>query len=155
MKMINSISFKTKIGWVNAVEENKEIISISFGRTKSKGSSTILRLLKKNVINYFLGKKIKNLFVLKMYGSDLQIKIWKILKSIPYGKTISYGDLAKKVNSSPRYIGRVCGENKHLMLVPCHRVIRSNGKLGGFSGLGGVKLKKYLLDLENMHILDN
>ena len=83
-----------------------------------------------------------------MQGTKLQIKIWKELQKITYGKTKSYGDIAKIVNTSPRYVGNVCAQNKHLLIIPCHRVIRSNGHLGGFSGLGGLKLKKRLLQME-------
>ena len=78
----------------------------------------------------------------------LQKKIWKELKKIPYGKTKSYGEIAKIVKTSPRYVGNVCGQNKHLLLIPCHRVIRTDGTLGGFSGTGGLTLKKRLLKLE-------
>ena len=83
-----------------------------------------------------------------MEGTKLQIKIWKELQKIPYGQTKSYGEIAKIVKTSPRYVGNVCGQNNHLLLVPCHRVVRSDGNLGGFSGLGGLTLKKHLLDLE-------
>ena len=64
------------------------------------------------------------------------------------GSTKSYGDIAKKHNISPRYVGKICGQNKLLLLVPCHRVIRSDGDLGGFSSSGGSNLKKKLLDFE-------
>ena len=84
-----------------------------------------------------------------MKGSKLQKNIWKELKKIPYGKTRSYGEIAKKLNTSPRYVGKVCSQNQHLLAVPCHRVIRTNGHLGGFSGLGGINLKRRLLNLEN------
>ena len=84
-----------------------------------------------------------------MEGSNLQIKIWKELIKIPYGKTKSYGEIAKIVKTSPRYVGNVCGQNKHLLVVPCHRVIRTDGGLGGFSGSGGLSLKKRLLNMEN------
>ena len=67
---------------------------------------------------------------------------------IKYGKVSTYGEIAKKVGTSPRYVGNVCGQNKLLLIIPCHRVIRSDGKLGGFSGRGGIKLKKRLLNLE-------
>ena len=75
-------------------------------------------------------------------------KIWKELSKIKYGKVSTYGEIAKKVGTSPRYVGKVCGQNKLLLIIPCHRVIRSDGKLGGFSGRGGIKLKKRLLNLE-------
>ena len=57
--------------------------------------------------------------------------------------------IAKNIKTSPRYVGNVCGQNKHLLIVPCHRVVRSDGSLGGFSGLGGISLKKKLLKLEH------
>ena len=84
-----------------------------------------------------------------MEGSSLQIRIWKELIIIPYGKTKSYGEIAKIVKTSPRYVGNVCGQNKHLIIVPCHRVIRTDGSLGGFSSRGGLSLKKRLLNMEN------
>ena len=71
------------------------------------------------------------------------------MKKIKKGKTRSYKEIAKKIGTSPRYIGRVCGENQHVIIVPCHRVLRSNGEMGGFSGKGGVFLKKKLLKFEN------
>ena len=78
----------------------------------------------------------------------MQKKIWNELKKIPKGKTKSYGNIAKKLKISPRYVGRVCGENKHVLIIPCHRVIRSDGSLGGFSAAKGVKLKQRLLEFE-------
>ena len=85
---------------------------------------------------------------LHIKGSVLQKKIWKELRNIKYGKTKTYGDIAKILRTSPRYVGNVCGQNNHLLVVPCHRVVRSDGTLGGFSGLGGIKLKQKLLKLE-------
>ena len=83
-------------------------------------------------------------------GSKLQINIWKELIKIPYGKTKSYGEIAKIVKTSPRYVGNVCGQNKHLLIVPCHRVYKNtDGSLGGFSSRGGLSLKKRLLSMEN------
>ena len=147
--MINKLSFKTSFGWISAEENNNKIISISFGRKKETVSSKELKKLKKILNNYFLGKTKKLQSNIQMKGTKLQIKIWKELQKIPYGQTKSYGDIAKKIKTSPRYVGNVCGQNKHLLLVPCHRVVRSDGQLGGFSGLGGLKLKQRLLNLEN------
>ena len=83
-----------------------------------------------------------------MQGNKKQVKIWNELKKIKFGKTKSYGEIAKKFNFSPRYVGKVCGQNKHLIVVPCHRVIRNDGTLGGFSSIGGLILKQQLLELE-------
>ncbi len=146
--MANVISFKSRLGWISAVEKNNQIISVSFGKSKSKGSSIELKKLRKILGNYFSRKTKKITSNILMEGTKLQIRIWKELQKIPYGQTKSYGDIAKIVKTSPRYVGNVCGQNNHLLLVPCHRVVRSDGNLGGFSGLGGLTLKKRLLDLE-------
>ena len=147
--MKNTISFKSKFGWISASEKNNIILSVSFAKSNNRGKSILLNKLKKNLINYFF-KKIKKINSnILLEGSKLQIKIWKELIKIPYGKTKSYGEIAKIVKTSPRYVGNVCGQNKHLLIVPCHRVIRTDGNLGGFSSRGGLSLKKRLLNMEN------
>ena len=70
------------------------------------------------------------------------------MKRIKIGKTKSYGEIAKKYKLSPRHVGKICGQNKLLLIIPCHRVIRSDGTLGGFSSVGGIKLKRKLLEFE-------
>ena len=146
--MKNTISFKSKFGWISASEKNNKILSVSFAKSNNKGKSVLLNKLKKNLINYFFKKTKKINSNILLEGSKLQIKIWKELIKIPYGKTKSYGEIAKIVKTSPRYVGNVCGQNKHLLIVPCHRVIRTDGSLGGFSSSGGLSLKKRLLDME-------
>ena len=148
--MKNTISFKSKFGWVSASEKNNKILSVSFVKSNNKGQSVLLKKLKKNLINYFFKKTKKINSNILLEGSKLQIKIWKELIKIPYGKTKSYGEIAKIVKTSPRYVGNVCGQNKHLLIVPCHRVIRTDGSLGGFSSRGGLSLKKRLLSMENV-----
>ena len=78
----------------------------------------------------------------------MEKKVWNELKKIKKGKIKSYGEIAKKLKISPRYVGRVCGKNKHILVIPCHRVIRSDGSIGGFSSSGGINLKKKLLEFE-------
>ena len=147
--MKNTISFKSKFGWISASEKNNKILSVSFVKSNNRGKSILLNKLKKNLINYFFKKTKKINPNILLEGSKLQIKIWKELIKIPYGKTKSYGEIAKIVKTSPRYVGNVCGQNKHLLIVPCHRVIRTDGSLGGFSSRGGLSLKKRLLSMEN------
>ena len=147
--MKNTISFKSKFGWISASEKNNKILSVSFAKSNNKGKSILLNKLKKNLINYFFKKTKKINPNILLEGSKLQIKIWKELIKIPYGKTKSYGEIAKIVKTSPRYVGNVCGQNKHILIVPCHRVIRTDGSLGGFSSSGGLSLKKRLLNMEN------
>ena len=146
--MKNTISFKSKYGWITADEADGNIISIQFGKKKNVNATKLLLKLKKNIIEYLNGINIKWDLPIKLTGSPIQKKIWQELKKIPYGKTKSYGEIAKKINTSPRYIGNICSKNSHLLAIPCHRVIRSDGSLGGFSGKGGVKLKDKLLKME-------
>ena len=142
---METTSFKTKLGWISVKKKRNRIFSLSFGKSNKKTDFTNI----KNQINSYASGKLKN-FNIDYYfeGTPLQKKIWKELSKIKYGKVSTYGEIAKKVGTSPRYVGNVCGQNKLLLIIPCHRIIRSNGKLGGFSGRGGIKLKKRLLNLE-------
>ena len=147
--MLKNLSFKTIFGWITITENNQKLVKVNFGKKLNSNKSKFLTKVRNQILDYFLGNLI--LFNIDIYieGSNLQKKIWNEIKKIPYGKTKSYGEIAKKLNTSPRYVGNVCGQNKHLLVIPCHRVICSNGLLGGFSGLGGIKFKKKLLKMEN------
>ena len=86
----------------------------------------------------------------KLNGTKFQISVWKEIKKIPRGQTKTYKDIAvalKKPKSS-RAVANACGKNPLLIEIPCHRVIRSDGKLGGYSGKGGIKQKRKLLKEE-------
>tara|TARA_Y100000590_G_scaffold385821_1_gene458171 strand:- start:50 stop:493 length:444 start_codon:yes stop_codon:yes gene_type:complete len=146
--MIKKISIKTKVGWISVFEEKGKIFQIRFGKTKTQFKSRLLISFKEKLNNFFKKKKPLTEIPHIMRGNKKQIKIWNELKKIKFGKTKSYGEIGKKFNFSPRYVGKVCGQNKLLLLVPCHRVIKSDGSLGGFSSIGGINLKKKLLYLE-------
>ena len=145
---MNTLSFNSSIGWITISEKNSLITSVKFGKKKNKGKNAVLIKLKKQIIEFTKGKRKKFSVKLNIEGSALQKKIWKQLSKISYGTTKTYRDIAKALRTSPRYVGNVCGQNNHLLLIPCHRVVSSDGTLGGFSGLGGIKLKKKLLQLE-------
>ena len=83
-------------------------------------------------------------------GSKFQLKVWKYLKKIPKGKVKSYKQVAIAINhpKSARAVANACGKNPYSPRIPCHRVIRSNGKLGGFSAPGGSIVKRKLLKKE-------
>ena len=86
----------------------------------------------------------------KLKGTNFQISVWKEIKKIPKGQTKTYKDIAvalKKPKSS-RAVANACGKNPLLIEIPCHRVIRSDGKLGGYSGKGGINQKRKLLKEE-------
>ena len=142
------IAIKTKIGWVTAFEENNKIFKIKFGKYTKQTNTKVLKSFKKNLLKYFQNKTnyIKANYVL--VGNNTQKKIWNEMKKIKNGHTKSYGQLAKKFSLSPRHVGKICGQNKLPLIIPCHRVIRSDGSLGGFSSVGGIKLKRKILQFE-------
>ena len=146
--MINQISTKTRFGWISIFESQGKIFKIKFGNLRIQSKSKVLKKFNKKLLKFF-NKKISNVNAPhRMTGSPTQIKVWNELKKIKFGKTTTYGKIAKKYKLSPRHVGKICGQNNLLLMVPCHRVIKSNGSLGGFTSAGGIKLKKKLLDFE-------
>ena len=146
--MINQISTKTRLGWVSAFENQGKIFKIKFGRLKKQTKSKTLEIFTKKLLKFF-NKKIANIEVPhEMIGNQMQKKIWNELKKIKVGNTTTYGKIAKKYKLSPRHVGKICAQNKLVLLVPCHRVIKTDGGLGGFTSPGGIKLKKKILGLE-------
>ena len=146
--MIKKISIKTKLGWITAFEENNRIFRIKFGKIKKQTKSELLKNFKGNLSKFFNKQSIYIQAKYKLEGNQIQKKIWRELKNIKFGQTKSYGEIAKKYNISPRHVGKICGQNRLMLLIPCHRVIKSNGSVGGFSSSGGINLKKKLLKFE-------
>ena len=145
---MNSLSIKTKFGWISALEQRNKIVKVKFGKHKNKSISKNLKKFRNNLIN-FLNRKnttFKSDFFIE--GNAIQKKVWKELTRIKLGKTKSYGEIAKKFKLSPRHVGKICGQNKIAIAIPCHRVVRSDGSMGGFSSRGGIILKKKILDFE-------
>ena len=97
---------------------------------------------------YFAGERFKFQFPLTPTGTAFQLKVWEALQRIPYGQTISYGELASRVGNpkASRAVGAAVGSNPVPIVVPCHRVIGKSGSLTGFGG--GLSAKKMLLELE-------
>ena len=89
-----------------------------------------------------------------MKGTPFQIKVWKYLRTIPKGKVITYKQLAIaiKMPKASRAVANACAKNPYAPKIPCHRVIRSDGGLGGYSGPGGIKQKIRLLRSEKVKI---
>ena len=88
---------------------------------------------------------------MKLEGTDFQIAVWKELLKIPAGSTKTYKEIAIAISrpKSFRAVANACAQNPYAPEVPCHRVIRSDGSLGGYSADGGVKRKRELLDMES------
>ena len=87
---------------------------------------------------------------MKLKGTDFQIMVWNEIKKIPKGKVRTYKEIALAISrpKSSRAVANACGKNPFPLKIPCHRVIGSNGYIGGYSGKGGIKKKIYLLKLE-------
>ena len=100
-------------------------------------------------INQYLARRRRSLsFPTKQMGTKFQNRVWNYLRRVPYGRTTSYGQIAKNLKTSPRAVGGALGRNNLMMSVPCHRVVSKDGKLTGFTSVGGIKTKKRLLNVE-------
>ena len=108
--------------------------------------------------DYFAGKRMENAttgkkkgcrIAVRPKGTPFQQRVWQALLTIPYGKTISYGEIAKMVDCrSAQAVGQAVGRNPIALIIPCHRVIAANGQLGGYAY--GTEIKKRLLELEEI-----
>lgn len=109
--------------------------------------------LEKELMEYFEQKRKIFTLPLNPKGTPFQLGVWETLKTIPYGETLSYASEAEKFGNSKavRAVANANGKNPISILIPCHRVISSSGKIGGYSG--GVEKKEFLLALEQGHIL--
>ena len=91
---------------------------------------------------------------MNLKGTEFQIKVWEYLKTIPKGEVKTYKQVAIAINNpkAARAVANACAKNPHAPKIPCHRVIRTDGDLGGYSGKGGLKTKKLLLKREGFHL---
>lgn len=105
--------------------------------------------MRKTKLKYHFMKNLK-LKIEQTKATPFQKKVWKALLEIPRGKVKTYSWIAKKIGhpKAVRAVGSAVGKNPFAPEVPCHRVIRSDGKLGGYSGIGGIKTKRDLLKKE-------
>lgn len=131
------------IYWPNQKPDNSKFPDLE------KKNSKVLRLAAKQLGDYFKGKRIEFDLPLRPVGTDFQEQVWKALTKIGYGDTVSYANIANKIKNpkAVRAVGAAIGRNPISIIIPCHRVIGSNGKLAGFAG--GLSTKEFLLNLEN------
>ena len=115
----------------------------------TNADSTILNECIRQLEEYFSGQRTIFDLPVSQHGTEFQQRVWDVLKTIPYGKTVNYAEVAKRINApkSARAVGVACGKNKVWIIVPCHRVIGADGSLTGYAG--GLECKKWLLDHEN------
>ena len=145
---------RTEIGLLEIVGTEEGIEEISFVESKGKESRKLpptLRECKKQLNEYFNGKREQFTVKLKLEGSDFQSDVWNYVASIPFGKTVSYLEVAEWLGdrASVRAVGTANGQNKIPVIIPCHRVIGSDGSLTGYAG--GVWRKDWLLKHEKKY----
>lgn len=119
-----------------------------------KEENKILQQARKEVEDYFAGKNIQFSGPFHMEGTSFQQAVWKEMLAIPYGQTRSYGEVAKRLGrpAASRAVGGACRANPIAVLIPCHRIVGSNGSLTGYAGPTNTALKKTLLEIESKHI---
>jgi methylated-DNA-[protein]-cysteine S-methyltransferase len=147
---LESARIKSPVGIIEISGSEKGIRSILFLDNETEPSSvpSCLNECVNQLHAYFEGKRIYFDLKLDPKGTEFQLKVWDKLQQIPFGKTISYLELARMTGSetNTRAVGNANGKNKINIVVPCHRVIGSNGKLTGYGG--GLWRKEILLKLE-------
>jgi|CXWL01.1.fsa_nt_gi methylated-DNA-[protein]-cysteine S-methyltransferase len=149
--------FKSKIGPLYLVASQKSLQGVFFDKqpTKlikkldpSKPEQKILGQAARQLEEYFSGQRKKFDFTFDLSGTAFQRQVWGELSKIPYGKTVSYRDIAQRIRNpkAVRAVGSANGKNPVCIMIPCHRVIAADGSIGGYSG--GLDIKRKLLKLE-------
>ena len=144
-------SYKSPIGMLYILEEDKKIVAINYNKKEKNTIEKETELLKRTIQEleeYFEGKRKKFDVPLNPKGTEFMKKVWDELLKIPYGKTTTYGEIAKNIGNpkASRAVGLANHNNPIPIIIPCHRVIGKNKKLIGYA-LPLVK-KEYLLNLE-------
>jgi len=136
------------IGLYMAIHKGGDPIKIGW---QENPDHPVLKAAQAQLDEYFRGERHEFDLPLAAQGTEFQQQVWQSLTQIPYGTTMSYGDLARKLGNpdATRAVGLANGKNPISIIVPCHRVIGADGSLTGFGG--GVGRKRFLLDLEATH----
>lgn len=150
---------KTPVGHLTIVVNDQFLVAILWENEKANRvrltpmvenkKNPLIVETEKQLMEYFEQKRKIFDLPIQMFGTSFQQEVWQFLRQIPYGSTSSYKDIAVQMKNplAVRAVGSANGRNPISIIVPCHRVIASNGSLGGFAG--GLHHKKILLDLEN------
>lgn len=132
--------------------ENTTGLSLeTLGKFREDKGHKILRTAEIQLSEYFKGTRRRFDIALVYPGTPFQRRVWELLLDIPYGETVSYGEIASRIGDSrkARPVGGAVGTNPIGIMIPCHRVIGKNGALTGFGG--GLEVKSFLLNLERGH----
>jgi methylated-DNA-[protein]-cysteine S-methyltransferase len=142
--------YKSKIGYIEILSTKNNVLSVNFVKTK-KGKNSDIRILKqclKQLDEYFSGCRRRFSVNIVFNGTHFQKIVWRQLQKIPYGHTVSYKDIAQAIKNknAARAVGTANNKNKIVIIIPCHRVIGSDGMLVGYGG--GLWRKKWLIEHE-------
>jgi len=138
------------IGILAVVAEDDAIAAIRWvaaAPPEGEPSSPLLIEAARQLTAYFAGRLTRFELPLAPAGSPFEQRVWSAMCDINYGETRRYGELAAAIGSAPRAVGGACGRNPIPIVIPCHRVL-ARGRLGGYSGEGGLATKRHLLALE-------
>ncbi len=147
---MNKFSYNTPIGKIWIAEKEDKICAVSLSKITVGETleTTLIRETHKQLQEYFNKRRKTFEIPLLLNGTEFQKRVWQALMEIPYGKTMTYKEVAAKIGnpSAQRAVGMANHNNKILIIIPCHRVIGQNGKLTGYAG--GIDIKQFLLNLE-------
>lgn len=149
--------FMTEIGAMYVVEEKGALIEVRLpGEKEPAGERATTPILKKaatQISEYLAGRRMEVNIPIALDGTEFAMKVWKEMSAIPYGEVRTYGELAQVVGppGAARAVGQACNRNPIPIIVPCHRVVGTGGKLTGYAG--GLALKERLLELERDALL--
>ena len=142
------LSMHSPLGDLTLSEEDGKIVAVDWGWGRDQDATPVLKKAKAQLEDYFDGKLKKFDLPFAPSGTEFHKQVWRAMLRIPYGKTLTYGEIAAKLDASAQSVGTACGRNPLPVLIPCHRVVAAGGKLGGYSGAGGLDTKTALLRLE-------
>jgi methylated-DNA-[protein]-cysteine S-methyltransferase len=145
---IHSITVKSPLGPLIVSEGDGRIVALDWGTATTESTTPLLAMAAQQLDAYFYCDLRKFDLPLAPTGTSFQQLVWREMLRIPYGRTRSYADIARDLDSAPRAIGGACGKNRIPIIIPCHRVLASGHRLGGYSSPGGADTKKFLLQLE-------
>lgn len=142
----------TPLGELTLVAQGDTLCSLSFGRAQRMDDSKVLMDAQRELEEYFSGRRKSFSVPICMQGTAFQMRVWAELVKIPYGETISYGELAGRVGNARacRAVGQANHVNPIPIIVPCHRVLSANGRLTGYAG--GTQIKRRLLEIEGVYV---
>ena len=138
----------TPVGTLCVCSDGEAVTGIRFGAGETNGGCPVTGQARQQLTEYFAGQRREFDLPLAPAGTDFQRRVWELLREIPYGETVTYGELARRLGNpkSARAVGMACNRNPIAIVVPCHRVVGSTGSLTGYAG--GLDAKAFLLKLE-------